>query len=423
MNYKIPRGTYDILPKDSVKWHYVQAQFRKIASSFGYEEISTPIFEMAELFERSSGESSDVVQKEMYRFKDQKGRTFALRPEGTAPVVRSFVENHLDRQGGRQKYYYIGPMFRYDRPQAGRYRQFYQYGIELIGSNHPYFDAEVIALEISFLKALGLENLRLELNSVGCASCSQAYDEALRDHFRPHLPDLCPDCQTRFELKPRRLLDCKVPSCKAFRKDAPSQLDYLDQDCKEHFEEVKSYLTRMGIDYVINPAIVRGLDYYTNTAFEVIVDALGAQNSIAGGGRYNGLISAIGGKDTPAIGFAGGFERLLLAMEKEAVPIPKPASPMIYMIGIGEEASKILIPLLHKLRNLGIYAEYNPDKSSFKAQMKAADAANAAYAVIIGEDELASGMPSLKDLETGTQESLKLEQLVDKLNLIHRSSL
>src|SRR5690554_4719413 len=215
MRYKIPRGTYDILPKDSAKWQYVQRVFRETAASFGYEEISTPIFEMAELFERSSGESSDVVQKEMYRFEDQKGRVFALRPEGTAPVVRSFVENHLDRQGGRHKYYYIGPMFRYDRPQKGRYRQFYQYGIELIVSNHPYDDAEGIALEMRLVKALGLRQSRLELNSVGCAGCSVAYDSTLQDFFRPHFAELCWDCHTRFDQKPRRLLDCKVPSCKA----------------------------------------------------------------------------------------------------------------------------------------------------------------------------------------------------------------
>jgi histidyl-tRNA synthetase len=406
MRYKIPRGTYDILPKDSAKWQYVQRVFRETAASFGYEEISTPIFEMAELFERSSGESSDVVQKEMYRFEDQKGRVFALRPEGTAPVVRSFVENHLDRQGGRHKYYYIGPMFRYDRPQKGRYRQFYQYGIELIGSNHPFFDAEVIALEMRFLKALGLRKIRLELNSVGCAGCSVDYDKALQDFFRPHLAELCGDCQTRFEQKPRRLLDCKVPSCKAFRAGAPSQLDYLDEPCREHFAQVQSYLDDMSIAYTVNPAIVRGLDYYTNTAFEIIVDDLGAQNSIAGGGRYNGLISAVGGKETPAIGFAGGFERLLLALESENLALIEPQKPLVFLIAMGDAAQKLVLPLLSDLRGRGIYAEYNPEKGSFKAQMKAADAMGAAYAGIIGEDELASGKISLKDLTSGEQSSV-----------------
>ncbi len=418
MKYKIPRGTYDILPKDSAKWHYVMDTFRRVASAFGYEEITTPIFEMAELFERSSGESSDVVQKEMYRFSDQKGRNFALRPEGTAPVVRSYVENHLDRQAAHQKLYYMGPMFRYDRPQAGRYRQFYQYGIEFIGSNHPYFDAEVIALEVRFLKELGLKNVRLELNSVGCAECSLTYDKALQDYYRPHLAELCPDCQKRFELKPRRLLDCKVPSCKAFRKDAPSQLDYLDQDCKEHFDAVQAYLDQMGVSYTINPAIVRGLDYYTNTAFELIVDALGAQNSIAGGGRYNTLISEMGGRETPAIGFAGGFERLLMALEKEDVDIPQSPAPLIYLIGMGEAAHEMLIPILGKLRQEGIYAEYNPDKASFKAQIKAADASRARYALIIGEDELASGCPALKNLETSEQQNLTTDEILTQMKAI-----
>ncbi len=415
MNYKIPRGTYDILPEQSVKWQFVKDVFRKVALSFGYQEITTPIFEMAELFERSSGENSDVVQKEMYRFTDQKGRTFALRPEGTAPVVRSYVENHMDKSSARTKLYYMGPMFRYDRPQAGRYRQFYQYGIEFIGSNHPFYDAEVIAIEMSFLKALGLKNARLEINSVGCANCAGNYDEALRDYYRPHLAELCPDCQKRFETKPRRLLDCKVHSCKAFRAAAPSQLDYLDEDCARHFEQVKNYLDSMRIEYSVNPAIVRGLDYYTNTAFELIVDSLGAQNSIAGGGRYNALISQIGGKETPAIGFAGGFERLLLALEKEEISLPAIPAPDVYVIAIGDEAQQAALPALHSLRQAGIYADFNPEKGSFKAQMKAADASHAAFALIIGEDELKQGLFTLKNLGDSAQKSISLADVIAKL--------
>jgi histidyl-tRNA synthetase len=416
MNYKIPRGTYDILPADSAKWHFVQDVFRKVASSFGYNEITTPIFEMAELFERSSGESSDVVQKEMYRFTDQKGRTFALRPEGTAPVVRAYVENHMDKSGGRSKLYYMGPMFRYDRPQAGRFRQFYQYGIEFIGSNHPYYDAEVIAIEMTFLKTLGIKNVRLEINSVGCAECAKDYDKALQLHYQPHLEELCADCRKRFETKPRRLLDCKVPSCKTFRPGAPSQLDYLDEACRLHFQQVRNYLDTMNIAYTVNPAIVRGLDYYTNTAFELIVDALGAQNSIAGGGRYNALIAQIGGKDTPAIGFAGGFERLLLALEKEQIPLPGIPKPDVYTIAIGEEAQTAVLGILQSLREAGIYAEYNPEKGSFKAQMKAADASLAAYAIILGEDELKQNKVILKNLSDSSQESLSPQELVGKLS-------
>ncbi|MCB5269720.1 MAG: histidine--tRNA ligase [Candidatus Cloacimonetes bacterium] len=412
MNYKIPRGTFDILPADSSKWQYVQQVFRKVAASFGYREITTPIFEMAELFERSSGESSDVVQKEMYRFTDQKGRSFALRPEGTAPVVRSYVENHLEMQGGRTRLYYMGPMFRYDRPQAGRYRQFYQYGVEFIGSNHPYYDAEVIALEMTFLKALGLTRPRLEINSVGCAECARDYDKALRDYYAPHLNELCPDCQKRYELKPRRLLDCKVPSCKAFRKDAPSQFDYLDASCREHFDAVCRYLDQMKISYQINPAIVRGLDYYTNTAFELICDELGAQNSIAGGGRYNALIAQVGGKDTPGIGFAGGFERLLLALEKENIQLPQNPNPALFMVLMGEEAVDFALPLIAELRQKGIYVDYNPEKGSFKAQLKAADSMNARYALIIGEHEAISRTLVLKDLSSGEQQSLSADELL-----------
>ncbi|MBP7310413.1 MAG: histidine--tRNA ligase [Candidatus Cloacimonetes bacterium] len=409
MKYNIPRGTFDILPADSYKWQFLMASFRKFASSFGYEEISTPIFETADLFERSSGESSDVVKKEMYRFTDRKGREFALRPEGTAPVVRSFVENHLDVLNSRTKLFYIGPMFRYDRPQAGRYRQFYQYGIEFIGSNHPYYDAEVIALEVLWLQELGLKNLRLEINSVGCASCSESYDKALRDFYRPLLPQLCPDCVQRYEVKPRRLLDCKVPSCKALKVGAPVQLDYLDDECKEHFAAVRSYLDAMEVAYTINPGIVRGLDYYTNTAFEIVYEGIGAQNSMAGGGRYNGLIEQVGGKPIPAIGFAGGFERLILALEEEKISLGAKPQPLIWLICLGDKARLGALALLNKLRGKGLYIEYDPDKASLKAQFKAADSAKARYAMIIGDDELASGKLNLKNLVSGEQQLLSMD--------------
>ncbi|HPI43119.1 MAG TPA: histidine--tRNA ligase, partial [Candidatus Cloacimonas acidaminovorans] len=370
MKYNIPRGTFDILPEDSYKWQFLQDSFRKMATCFGYEEITTPIFEVAELFERSSGESSDVVQKEMYRFQDKKGREFALRPEGTAPVVRSYVENHLDKLSSRTKLFYLGPMFRYDRPQAGRYRQFYQYGIEFIGSNNPYYDAEVIAVAFLWLNKLGLNNLRLEINSVGCPDCSAVYDKALQEYYRPFLPKLCPDCVKRLETNPRRLLDCKVPSCIEFRKNAPSQMDYLDEPCKKHFSAVCDYLQAMNIPYTINPRIVRGLDYYTNTAFEIIYDGLGAQNSLVGGGRYNGLIAQIGGKSIPAIGFAGGFERLLLALEEEKIELISPSKPDAYLVCVGENTRLQILPYLNALRTNGLIVDYDPDKSSLKAQLK-----------------------------------------------------
>ena len=409
MDYKIPRGTYDILPQQSYKWQKVIDAFRKIAAVCGYQEITTPVFEQASLFERSSGESSDVVKKEMYRFQDQKGREFALRPEGTAPVVRSYVENRLDLGGSNTKLFYIGPMFRYDRPQAGRYRQFYQYGIEFIGSDNPYFDAEVISILWNYLTGLGLRRLRLELNSVGCPQCSTAYDTALRNYFQPSLADLCPDCQLRFGQKPRRLLDCKVPSCKQIAAYAPSQLEYLDDACKVHFSAVQEYLGLMQIPFTINPRIVRGLDYYTNTAFEIVYEGLGAQNSLAGGGRYNGLIEQIGGKSIPAIGFAGGFERLLLALDEEEVELGAPGVPDVYVITLGEAAQKLVLPYLNALRGAGIYAEFDPDKASFKAQLKAADHSQARFALIVGEDEVAANQVTLKNLQSGEQQTLPLE--------------
>ncbi len=418
MKYSIPRGTFDILPNTSYKWAFLMESFRSFASSYGYREISTPIFEVAALFERSSGESSDVVQKEMYRFTDRKEREFALRPEGTAPVVRSYVENHLDVLASRTKLFYIGPMFRYDRPQAGRYRQFYQYGIEFIGSDNPYYDAEVIAILVLWMKSLGLKNLRLELNSVGCPNCSADYDKALQAYFRPFLPQLCPDCNKRFQLKPRRLLDCKVPSCKALREAAPLQKDYLDEPCKLHFASVCAQLQAMQIPYTLNPSIVRGLDYYTNTAFELIYDGLGAQNSLAGGGRYNGLIEQIGGKNIPAIGFAGGFERLLLALEAEAISLTDEPKPMLYLICLGEPARQGTVKYLNALRSKGIYVDYDPDKSSLKAQFKAADASGASYAIIVGESELQENKLNLKNLRSGEQLSLPLDDGTALLDLL-----
>lgn len=411
MRYKIPRGTYDILPKQSYKWQRLFEDFRKLAASYGYDEISTPMFEQAGLFERSSGESSDVVKKEMYRFTDQKGRVFALRPEGTAPVARAYVENRMDIGAAVRKLYYIGPMFRYDRPQAGRYRQFQQYGIELIGSDNPFYDAEVISILWFYLCAFGLKNLRLEINSVGCTNCSKTYDKALQEYFKPHFAELCPDCQLRIDQNPRRLLDCKMPSCKEIASEAPVQLDYLDEDCRIQFEAVQKNLELMGIPFTINPHIVRGLDYYTHTAFEVVCDSLGAQKSLAGGGRYNGLLEQIGGKSTPAIGFAGGFERLLLALEEEGISLGEIPAPDAYAILIGEAARDAFLPLLNALRQKGIFVEFDPDKSSFKAQLKAADNRQARFALIFGEDELAANSVTLRDLHSGEQKSYPLKDL------------
>ncbi len=413
MKYQIPRGTYDILPEQSYKWQKIITAFRELAAAYGYEEISTPIFEQAALFERSSGETSDVVKKEMYRFTDQKGREFALRPEGTAPVARAYLENHLDIGSAVRKLYYIGPMFRYDRPQAGRYRQFYQYGIEFIGSNHPFYDAEVISILWWYLKSLGLTKLRLELNSVGCAACAKDYDKALQDFFRPHVDELCPDCKLRLELKPRRLLDCKVKSCKEIAQSAPSQLDYLDESCRDHFASTQKMLELMNVPFTINPRIVRGLDYYTNTAFEVIYEDLGAQNSLAGGGRYNGLLEQIGGKSIPAIGFAGGFERILLALEEGKATLGQEPVPDVFVVALGNPARDLILPYINELRRAGIRTEYDPDKNSFKAQLKAADNRKARFALIVGEDEVAGRRFVLKNLRSKEQQILPWEPFGD----------
>ncbi len=415
MKYNIPRGTYDILPSQSHKWQYLIRRFQDLAAAYGYQEISTPIFEQSALFERSSGSSSDVVQKEMYRFLDRKGREFALRPEGTAPVVRSFIENSWDKTQSRTKLYYTGPMFRYDRPQAGRYRQFWQYGLEFFGSHHPFYDAEVIAFLWNYLTSLGLKKIHLEINSVGCPNCLHEYEVALKAFYQPHLSELCGDCQNRFEVNPKRLLDCKVPSCGEIAKQAPSQLDYLDEECRTHFEQVQHYLQLANIEFMVNPRIVRGLDYYSHTAFEVIFDGLGAQNTLAGGGRYNYLVEQMGGKPTPAIGFAGGFERLLLALEEEGVSLDVDPIPDVYAIAMGEEAQKALMPLIFALRNQGKKVDCDPEKSSFKAQMKAANNSQARFCLIIGEDELSSKSVILKDMESGEQQSIAMDKVSSHL--------
>lgn len=411
--YNIPRGTFDILPEESYKWQYVTEIFRKISDNYNYREIVTPIFEVEELFERSVGDSTDIVQKEMYRFKDRKGRLLALRPEGTAPVVRSFVENNLDKKDNSSKLYYLGPMFRYDRPQKGRYRQFYQYGIENIGSNDPYIDAEVIAVGYDFLKKLGLKNFVLEINSIGCKNCTKIYDNALVNYFTPFLDSLCPDCKTRIRKNPKRLLDCKVPGCKKITQNAPSMLDYLDEECKQDFEQVQNYLNILEIPFKINPRIVRGLDYYNKTAFEFINNNLGAQDALLGGGRYDGLIEQFGGKDIPGIGFAGGFERLIFSMENENLSFGKQQTPDVFFVTLGEEAKRVGISLIAKVRKAEVSAENAPDKESLKAQMKAADKSKAKFSLILGQDELSQKKIILKNMENGQQELIEIDKFIE----------
>ncbi|MCK4957301.1 MAG: histidine--tRNA ligase [Candidatus Cloacimonetes bacterium] len=413
--HKIPRGTYDILPTESYKWQYVQNIFREVAKLYNFKEIVTPIFETSALFERSVGDTSDIVEKEMYKFSDKKGRILALRPEGTASVVRSLVENNLDLQPNSSKVYYMGPMFRYDRPQKGRYRQFYQYGIEYFGSENPLVDAQTIAFADTFLKKVGLKNYNLEINSIGNSNCSDDYDQALVNYFKPHLNELCNDCQRRIEKNPKRLLDCKNKTCKSFAVKAPSMLEYLDEECKIHFEKVQEYLTKMNIDFIINPLIVRGIDYYSQTAFEFIDTNLGAQNTLIGGGRYDGLVKQMGGRDVPGIGFAGGFERLLLSMEAESISFGEEQKPNIFLVTLGENADEFAPSLLAKFRANGIASEFDPDKHSIKAQMKSANRINADYVLILGDDELANDKINLKNMETGEQAEIALSEIIAKL--------
>ncbi|MEA2095551.1 MAG: histidine--tRNA ligase [Candidatus Cloacimonadota bacterium] len=413
--YQVPRGTFDILPADSYKWQFVINAFREVAREFNYKEIVTPIFEKSDLFERSVGETSDIVEKEMYKFEDKKGRIFALRPEGTAPVVRSFIENGLNLKPNSSKLYYLGPMFRYDRPQKGRYRQFYQYGIENIGSNNPFIDAEVIAFANMFLSKLGLNNFELQINSIGCKNCTKDYDNALIKYFAPFKNDLCPDCTKRLSKNPKRVLDCKVKTCNAIAKDAPSMLDYLDEDCTANFNKVQEYLTAMDIPFVVNPKIVRGLDYYSQTAFEFVDTNLGAQNTLIGGGRYDTLAEQLGGKNMPGVGFAGGFERLLLSMEEEKLSFGKKQKPKVYLVTLGNEARIVGIKLIMKLRSSGISSEFDPDKISMNAQMKAANKTGAEFALIIGEDELESDKVILKNMENGEQENINITDIINNL--------
>lgn len=415
--FTVPRGTYDILPKESYKWEYIEQTFRSIVKNYNYQEIVTPIFENAEIFERSVGNTSDIIQKEMYKFQDKKGRVFALRPEGTAPVIRSYIENNLWTDSPLTKLFYVGPMFRYDRPQAGRSRQFSQFGIECIGSNHPYYDAEVISIFYNFLKAIGLKKYQVEINSIGCPNCSENYNEALRTYYKEYINQLCPDCKSRFLKNPKRLLDCKVDTCKKISKNAPLILDYLDEECKKHFEQVQFYLNLLKVPFIINASIVRGLDYYSQTAFEFINNNLGAQNALGGGGRYNGLIKQMGGKDIPAVGFAGGFSRLLLSIENENIKIENTNQSKFFIVNLGDSAIEKTIEILNFLRKNNIKADFDIEKTSLKAQMKLADKLNSTYTIIIGEDEMKNNEFTIRNMLNGSQQSINFDNIKALLEL------
>ncbi len=407
----IPKGTKDVLPQDSYKWQYVEGVAREMASLFNIKEIRTPVFEHTELFQRGVGDTTDIVTKEMYTFKDKGDRSITLKPEGTAGVARSFLENGMGNGVLPAKMYYIIPAFRYERPQAGRLREFHQFGVEVYGSAAAQTDAEVILTAATLLKKLGLQ-IKLYINSIGCPTCRAAYNKALKDFFAPHLDELCGDCKTRFEKNPLRLLDCKEENCKKINTDAPKILDYLCEDCGAHFEEVKECLTLSGVEYEINPRIVRGLDYYTRTVFEFVSTSIGAQGTVCGGGRYDGLIEQIGGKPTPAVGYAAGIERLLMVMEQTGVEIPAAPVPTVYIAGMDADCRKKAFALAAALRENGVNAEVDLMERSVKAQFKYADKIGAKYVAVIGGNELAEGKANVKCMENGESESVAFDDMV-----------
>ena len=413
---KAPRGTKDITPKDVYKWHYVEKKFREICALYGYEEIRTPIFEHTEVFARSVGDTTDVVQKEMYSFTDRGDRQLSLKPEGTAGVIRSFIENKMYADTQPTKLYYITPCFRYERPQAGRQRQFHQFGIEVLGSDGPSVDAEVISLAVQFFNEMGLKNLSVNINSVGCPTCREEYNRKLKEYLDKKIDVLCETCLERKDKNPMRVIDCKNPHCKENLQDIPFMIDHLCEGCKDHFDKLQTYLKEMDINYVVDKTIVRGLDYYKKTAFEIISNDIGSQSTVCGGGRYDGLVEMLGGpKGISGIGFALGAERLLLTLENNNIEIENPKSTDIYIATIGDAAKTKSFKLIKDLRSNHISADNDHLDKSLKAQFKYSDKLNAKYTVVIGDDELANDTATLKNMKTSEQTTIKLSELVDEL--------
>ncbi|MFZ5755211.1 MAG: histidine--tRNA ligase [Bacillota bacterium] len=406
-----PRGTNDILPSEAGKWHYLEELLRLVSKQYGYQEIRTPVFEHTELFQRGVGETTDIVEKEMYTFTDRGERSLTLRPEGTAPTVRAFLEHKMYANPQPTKLYYIGPMFRYDRPQAGRYRQFHQYGVEVFGSNDPSVDAEVIAMAMDIYERLGLTGLTVELNSVGCPVCRPRHREELQKFLEKNKAKLCPTCQGRYEKNPMRILDCKNPGCQELTQGAPTTSETLCKDCSTHLEKVQSYLQALGVPYVLNPRLVRGLDYYTGTAFEITAQGIGAQSSIGGGGRYNGLISQCGGPDTPGIGFALGMERILLTLEQQGLILPTKEMIHVFIAALGKEAQTKAFTLAQSLRQKGVIVERDYLGRSLKAQLKAADRLEAVLTVILGDEEIKKNTGIVRKMANSEQVEIPLDDI------------
>lgn len=406
----IPKGTKDVLPAESYKWQYVESVARETAKLFNLKELRTPTFEHTELFQRGVGDTTDVVTKEMYTFRDKGDRSITLKPEGTAGAARSFIENGMANGVLPAKMYYITPAFRYERPQAGRLREFHQFGVEIFGSSSAQTDAEAVVMADTLLKKLGLQ-VKLYINSIGCPVCRAKYNKALKEFFAPHVENLCYDCKTRFEKNPLRLLDCKEENCKKINADAPTILEYLCEDCAAHFESFKACLDLAVVAYEIDPRIVRGLDYYTRSVFEFVSTSIGAQGTVCAGGRYDGLIENIGGGAMPAVGFAAGIERLLIVMEQTGVEIPDAPTPTVYLAGMDEACRNKAFKLAVDLRKAGVIAEIDHMDRSIKAQFKYADKIGTKYVAVIGGNELAEGKANVKCMTTGESESVCFDDM------------
>ena len=410
---KAIKGTKDVLPSESYKNQYIEATCLSVAEAFGYKEMRTPVFEHTELFQRGVGDTTDVVQKEMYTFDDKGGRSITLRPEGTSGAARAFLENGLSNESLPQKICYLTSCYRYEKPQAGRLREFHQFGIECFGATSPLADAEMIMLAGQVFNELGVKDLHLELNSIGCPECRAEYHKALKEYFSQYTDELCDTCNDRLERNPMRILDCKSPVCSKIAEDAPVVLDYLCDECREHFEKVKAYLTAAGIEYVINPQIVRGLDYYTKTVFEYVSDAIGSQGTVCGGGRYDGLLEELGGQHTPSLGFGMGLERLQLVMEAQGCDFPEPSKPDLFIVAMGEKATLKAVEIAKDMRDEGFSVVYDLNGRSLRAQMKYADKLGAKFNVVIGDNEVENKVVSLKDMATGESSEINLDTFVN----------
>ncbi len=407
----IPKGTKDVLPTESYKWHYVEKKIRETATLFGLQEIRTPTFEHTELFARGVGATTDIVTKEMYTFTDKGDRSITLKPEGTAGVARSYVENGLSQLPQPLRMYYLIPVFRYERPQAGRLREHHQFGVELYGIDSPELDVETMMIAKRLFDTLGVKDLTLNINSIGCPNCRPKYNAALREYLKDNLDKMCPTCKERFETNPLRILDCKEERCREVTKDAPVVLDYVCDDCKKHHEGVVANLKNLGVDFNIDSKIVRGLDYYTKTVFEFVCDTIGAKGTVCGGGRYNHLVEEVGGKPCPAVGFGMGLERLLLTLASCGVELPDEEKVKVYVAPLGE--TPLAMRITAGLRNEGIAALCDVAGRSVKAQMKYADKVGAEYVVVIGENEVQNNEVSVKNMKTGDAESVALDEIVN----------